>query len=68
MGPLHGGMVTAVMRVALFIAGLCVAAPVGGVLGLSHAALTLVGLALAIVPFMIAWRAGQGTAEPADAV
>ncbi len=57
VGPLHTGLVNAAMRFLLFAAGLLVAAPAGGVAGLSHLMLTLAGFALALPPLAMAWRA-----------
>ncbi|MEM8576831.1 MAG: TRAP transporter fused permease subunit [Pseudomonadota bacterium] len=67
VGPLHSTALSAVMRVALILAGLMVAAPTGGVAGLNHAVLTGAGFALAAAPFLVAWRAGlaAGEAPPA---
>jgi TRAP transporter 4TM/12TM fusion protein len=59
IGPLNSSSVSALMRLVLFISGLMIAAPIGGILGLSHAALTLLGFAIALPPLAIAWRAGQ---------
>ncbi len=59
VGPLHSSALTMALRFVLFFAGLLVAAPVGGVAGLNHTLLTLSGLALAVLPFALAWRAGQ---------
>ena len=58
-GPLHSSMISLVMRIVLFLAGLMVAAPVGGVAGLNHTVLTLSGLVIALVPLGLAWRAGR---------
>ncbi|MDU9005277.1 TRAP transporter permease [Sedimentitalea todarodis] len=60
VGPLNSSPMTAVMRLVLFVAGLLIAAPIGGIAGLSHFMLTLVGFAIAIPPLAIAWRDGQG--------
>ncbi|MEL7100260.1 MAG: TRAP transporter fused permease subunit [Pseudomonadota bacterium] len=65
VGPLHSTALSMVMRLALILAGLLVAVPAGGVAGLSHAVLTLAGFALALIPFAVAWRAGQTQAAPA---
>ncbi|MEW9921671.1 TRAP transporter permease [Marimonas sp. MJW-29] len=59
VGPLHSSAVSFVMRVLLVFCGLLVAAPAGGVAGLSHLTMTLAGFVLAILPLGIAWRAGQ---------
>ena len=59
VGPLNSTGISAVMRLLLFLAGLMVAAPVGGIAGLSHFALTLFGIAIAMPPLAVAWRAGQ---------
>jgi TRAP-type uncharacterized transport system fused permease subunit len=59
VGPLNSGGLTAVMRTILFVAGLFIAAPIGGIFGLSHAALTFLNLAMALAPLTVAWRAGR---------
>ena len=59
VGPLHSGILTLAMRFVLFFAGLMVAAPAGGVAGLSHLTLTIAGFVIALVPMAVAWRAGQ---------
>ena len=56
VGPLHTGLVSTAMRLLLLAAGLLIAAPAGGVAGLSHAVLTLAGFVLAIPPLTVAWR------------
>ncbi len=55
-GPLGWGM-----RLLLALAGLMIAAPAGGVLGIGHLALTLSGFALACLPLLLVWR---GNVEP----
>jgi len=59
IGPLHSGKGNMLMRLALFFAGLLIAAPVGGIAGLSHVGLTLLGFAIALPPLSFAWRAGR---------
>ena len=59
VGPLNSSPISAAMRLVLFVAGLLVAAPIGGIAGLSHLMLTLVGFFMALPPLAIAWRAGQ---------
>ncbi|MEO9777785.1 MAG: TRAP transporter fused permease subunit [Sedimentitalea sp.] len=59
VGPLNSSSFSTLMRLTLFFAGLLVAAPIGGILGLGHAALTFVGLAIALPPLVVAWHAGQ---------
>lgn len=59
VGPLHSSALSMVMRLVLLLAGLMVAAPVGGIAGLNHTVLTLTGLAIALAPFAVAWRAGK---------
>jgi hypothetical protein len=54
------GVPSLAMRVLLFFAGLMVAAPTGGVAGMSHVALTLTALALSMLPLAFAWRNGTG--------
>lgn len=65
VGPLNTSNLSSLMRLALFFAGLLVAAPIGGIFGLGHAGLTLLGLAIALPPLAVAWRAGRVTAEVA---
>lgn len=59
VGPLNSTAISAAARVMLFLAGLLVAAPVGGILGLGHFALTLAGFAFAVPAVLIAWQAGR---------
>jgi TRAP-type uncharacterized transport system fused permease subunit len=59
LGPLNSSTLSTVMRVVLFLAGLCIAAPIGGILGLSHLMLTLLGFVIAIPPLAFARRAAQ---------
>lgn len=66
VGPLHSSAASMVMRLLLLAAGLMVAAPVGGVAGLNHTLLTLMGFGLALLPFLFAWRA-QRALEPGAA-
>ena len=44
------------LRAMLFVAGLMIAAPADGLLGLSNLTLTLCGFALATVPMFAAWK------------
>jgi TRAP transporter 4TM/12TM fusion protein len=62
VGPLGSGPIGLVMRVVLFASALMIAAPAGGVAGLSHLTLTLAGFVIALVPLSFAWRAGRQTA------
>lgn len=62
VGPLGSGGSSAAMRLLLGLAGLLIAAPAGGIAGLSHTALTLTGFALAAPPFWFAYRSGNATA------
>jgi len=55
-GPLAKGAGAMAARVLLFFAGLLVAAPEGGVMGLSHLMLTLLGLLLAVPAVVLARR------------
>ncbi len=66
VGPLHSSAASMAMRLLLLAAGLMVAAPVGGVAGLNHTLLTLMGFGLALLPFLFAWRA-QRALEPGAA-
>jgi TRAP-type uncharacterized transport system fused permease subunit len=59
VGPLNSSALTMAMRFVLFFAGLLIAAPAGGIAGLSHLVLTLSGFVIALLPLGIAWRAGQ---------
>ncbi len=66
VGPLATGAASALMRVVLLFAGLLIAAPAGGIAGLSHLTLTLGGFVLAIVPLAYAWRASATFAPQPD--
>lgn len=59
VGPLGKGGLSFAMRVMLFFSGLLIAAPAGGVAGMSHLTLTLAGFVLSAIPLSFAWRAGQ---------
>lgn len=59
VGPLNSSNLSTLMRLVLFFAGLLVAAPIGGIFGLGHAALTFVGFAIALPPLATAWRASS---------
>ena len=61
-GPLAKGPGAMAARVLLFFAGLLVAAPEGGVMGLSHLMLTLLGLLLAVPAVVMARREGATAA------
>jgi len=63
VGTLGRGISGMAMRLALFVAGLLIAAPMGGVAGLSHTMTTVLGLAIAVVPLVVAWRTGEPAAE-----
>lgn len=65
MGPLENNALGMVMRIMLFVAALMIAAPAGGVAGMSHVTLTLVGFVLALLPLSVAWRAGRQVGQPA---
>lgn len=65
VGTLGRGISGMAMRLALFVAGLLIAAPMGGVAGLSHTMTTVLGLAIAVVPLVVAWRTGEPAAEAA---
>ena len=47
------------MRRVLLMAGLLVAAPMGGIAGLNHTFTTLLGVALAVAPFLLARKNGK---------
>ena len=57
IGSLGHGAIAAGLRVLLFLGGLCLAAPDGAILGLSHWTLTGIGLALTVLPVL--WARGQ---------
>ena len=59
VGPLNSSNLSTLMRLVLFFAGLLIAAPIGGIFGLGHAALTFVGFAIALPPLATAWRASS---------
>ena len=65
MGPLENNALGMVMRIMLFVAALMIAAPAGGVAGMSHVTLTIVGFVLALLPLSVAWRAGRQVGQPA---
>ena len=65
VGPLENNALGMVMRIMLFVAALMIAAPAGGVAGMSHVTLTLVGFVLALLPLSVAWRAGRQGGQPA---
>ncbi|MGB1387910.1 MAG: TRAP transporter permease [Paracoccaceae bacterium] len=65
VGPLENNALGMVMRIMLFVAALMIAAPAGGVAGMSHVTLTLVGFVLALLPLSVAWRAGRQVGQPA---
>ena len=56
VGTLGSGAVAIAMRVVLALAGLLVAAPFGGVMGLSTVQVSIFGLILAFFPAAFAWR------------
>ncbi|MEN2989849.1 TRAP transporter fused permease subunit [Tistrella sp. BH-R2-4] len=58
VGSLGEGMVSIAMRLLLVLSGLMIAAPFGGILGLSPIELSLAGLFLAALPATFAWRLG----------
>ncbi|SME89360.1 TRAP transporter, 4TM/12TM fusion protein [Tistlia consotensis] len=59
VGTMGSGPAAIASRLLLAFAGVLVAAPVQGVLGLSQIGLSLVGLVLAIPPVLCAWRANR---------
>ena len=62
VGSLASGGLSLALRVVLFLAGLMIAAPAGGVMGLSHTALTLAGAAMAVPVLLFARRNGRAGA------
>ena len=52
---LHGSAAGSLARVLIFAAGVAMALPGGGDLGLSHLSLSLIALALAGVGALLAW-------------
>ncbi|MGH1423893.1 MAG: TRAP transporter permease [Pseudooceanicola sp.] len=63
VGTLGSGVTGMVTRLVLFVAGLFIAAPIGGLMGLNHFSLTLLGFAMAAFPIFIAWRNGTDVVE-----
>ena len=59
VGTLGSGAAGFGSRVMLFVAGLFIAAPMGGVAGLNHTMTTVLGFALAVPPFLLAMRHGK---------
>ena len=55
VGALHGSVAGRSARVLIFAAGVAMALPGGGELGLSHLSLSLMALALAAVGALLAW-------------
>ncbi|MGX1099545.1 TRAP transporter permease [Amorphus sp. MBR-141] len=56
VGSLGRGTVSIAMRILLSLSGLLVAAPVGGLMSLGPAEMSLAGAVLALVPATFAWR------------
>lgn len=56
VGSMGSGPVGLIMRLILFLAGLMIAAPIGGIMGLNHLSLTLLGFGIAALPLLYAWR------------
>ncbi len=56
VGTLGQSPLSVVMRCLLVVCGLMVAAPIGGLLGLHHVELSLLGMALTLIPAVFAWR------------
>ncbi len=54
-GSLGTGPFSLVSRVVLFVSGFLIASPAGGLAGLSHMALTLAGVGLAVIPVTFVW-------------
>lgn len=65
IGNLGSGATGLVLRALLLLAGLLIAAPTGGIAGLSHLLLTLCGVGIALVPLTFAWRGGDRPDLPA---
>jgi len=55
VGSLRNGVAGAAARLALIAAGLTMAFPGGGMLGIGHWQLTLLGIGLAVTAVMLAW-------------
>ncbi|MGR3322647.1 MAG: TRAP transporter permease [Pseudooceanicola sp.] len=66
MGTLGSGAIGFAMRILLFVSGLLIAAPMGGVMGLNHTATTLLGVGAALLPLAFALKNGRA-AEAAAA-
>lgn len=60
VGDLGRGPAGWFWRGLIGLSGLLIAAPMGGILGLGHTALTLLGLVLALPPVIVAWRSDAG--------
>ncbi|MEX0340727.1 MAG: TRAP transporter large permease subunit, partial [Arenibacterium sp.] len=67
VGNMGSSALALVMRVVLFFSGLMVAAPTGGVAGLSHVALTITALLMSLFPLAFAWRNGKEPTPNASA-
>ena len=61
VGGLGQGLIALTLRVMLLIAGLFLATPETPIIGLSHVQLSLLGLALAVVPLGYAFSSGRHT-------
>jgi len=63
VGGFPGGPVGLAARLVLALAGLMVAAPAGGVMGIGHVTLTVSGFVIALVPLGLAWMGGRAAAR-----
>jgi TRAP transporter 4TM/12TM fusion protein len=59
VGRIADGVLGWLLRVTLLLAGLLVAAPAGGIAGLSHLFLTVLGFALAVPAFGVTLKTGR---------
>ncbi|MEC7795478.1 MAG: TRAP transporter fused permease subunit [Pseudomonadota bacterium] len=68
VGGLGTGALGWLMRGMILLSGLLIAAPMGGLVGLGHTEVTILGALMAVVPLILAWRTGEnGDAVPSPA-
>ncbi len=67
-GPLPRGVAGAALRLLLFAGGMLIAAPVGGAFSLLHLGVTGAGVALAILPAIVARRTRQRVSRTGQAI
>ncbi|HUF86799.1 MAG TPA: TRAP transporter fused permease subunit [Thermohalobaculum sp.] len=61
-GGFPGGVAGYALRVLLGVGGFILALPGGGLMGVSHWTLAALGMALALLPLVVAWRHGRAHA------